>query len=277
MTCISRSMRPTLTAVAGLALAMSMATVGPARADADADSDLAQELTNPVADLITLPVQMNFDRELGPDDDGKKLTTNVQPVIPFHLNQEWNLITRTIAPVIYQDNVLPGSGSKFGLGDINASLFLSPKKPTGGVLWGVGPVLLLPTATDEDLGGEKWGAGPAAVGLVLRGPWTAGMLANHVWSFAGDDDRQDVDNTFLQPFLAYTTSNAWTFSVQSETSYNWETENWSVPVNVAISKLVWLGRLPVSLQAGAGYWAESPPGGPEGFRYRLQLNVVLPR
>lgn len=242
------------------------------------DSDLAQQLTNPVADIVTVPIQMNFDRDFGPTDDGTKLTTNVQPVIPFSLNDNWNLITRTIVPVIYQEDLFPGAGSQFGLGDINLSLFFSPKQPTsGGLIWGAGPVLLLPTATDDLLGAEKWGAGPAAVGLALRGPWTMGMLANHIWSFAGDDDRPDISNTFLQPFVAYTWPSAWTVSAQTESSYNWKSEQWSVPVNVAASKLVRLGKLPVSLQAGVGYWVESPDNGPEGLRFRLQANIVLPK
>ena len=241
-------------------------------------ADLAQELTNPIADIVTLPIQMNFDSDVGPADDGTKITTNVQPVIPFSVGGDWNLITRTIMPVIYQDDVFPGAGSQFGLGDINLSLFFSPKQSTaGGLTWGVGPVVLLPTATDDLLGAKKWGAGPAFVGLVLKGPWTVGTLANHVWSFAGDDDRPDISNTFVQPFAAYTWPSAWTASVQTETSYNWETEQWSVPVNAALSKLVMFGKLPVSLQGGVGYWAESPDNGPEGFRFRLQANIVLPR
>lgn len=244
----------------------------------ESDADLAQELTNPVADLVTVPIQMNLDRNIGPAEDGTKLTTNIQPVIPFDIGENWNLITRTIVPVISQDDLFPGAGSQFGLGDINLSLFLSPKKPTdSGLVWGAGPTILLPTATDSLLGAEKWGAGPAAVGLVLKGPWTVGMLANHIWSFAGDDDRPDISNTFMQPFVAYTWPSAWTASVQSETSYNWESEQWSVPVNVALSKLVKVGKLPVSLQAGVGYWAESPDNGPEGFRFRLQANIVLPK
>jgi len=242
------------------------------------DADLAQELSNPVADLITVPIQMNYDGNIGLQDDGWKLQTNIQPVIPFSLNDSWNLITRTIMPVTYQDDIFLGSGSDFGLGDINMSLFFSPKKPTsGGLIWGAGPVLLFPTATETLLGAEKWGAGPAMVALTMRGPWTIGMLANHIWSYAGDSDRQDISNTFVQPFVAYTTPSAWTYSVQSETTYNWKTENWSIPLNAAISKLVWLGKLPVSLQAGVGYWLESPETGPEGFRFRLQANFVLPK
>jgi hypothetical protein len=241
------------------------------------DADLAQELTNPVADLITLPVQVNFDDNIGPDDRGSRVTTNIQPVVPFEVNEDWNLISRTIMPVTYQDQVSPGGGSEFGLGDINLSLFFSPKQASKGVVWGVGPVFSLPTATDSRLGSKKWSAGPAGIALALRGPWTFGLLANHAWSFAGDSDRQDISNTFMQPFVAYTWPSAWTFSVQSESSYNWEAENWSVPVNAGLAKLVMLGRLPVSFQGSVGYWAESPRSGPDGFRFRLQANFVLPR
>lgn len=261
--------------ITGAVVLLSLAAAAHAQSR---DAGLAQELTNPLADLVTVPIQMNFDRDIGPSDAGEKVTTNVQPVIPFHLSENWNLISRTIAPVIYQDDVVPGGGSQFGLGDLNLSLFFSPKKfAAGGLIWGAGPVFLLPTATDSRLGGKKWGAGPTGVVLAMRGPWTAGMLANHIWSFAGDDNRQDISNTFVQPFVAYTWPSAWTLSVQSESSYNWKAEQWSVPVNVALSKLVRIGKLPVSLQGGVGYWAESPDAGPEGFRFRLQANIVLPK
>jgi hypothetical protein len=249
----------------------------PAGAQPAEKSDLAQELTNPLADLLTIPIQMNYDRNIGREDDGWKLQTNIQPVYPFHLTDDWNLISRTILPVTYQDDIFPGAGSQFGLGDATLSLFFSPKKPTSGLIWGAGPILYLPTATDSLLGAEKWGAGPTAVVLTMRGPWTLGALGNHVWSFAGDGDRPEINNTFLQPFVAYTWPNQWTVSVQSESNYNWQTEKWSVPINVAASKLVKLGKLPVSLQAGVGYWVESPETGPEGFRFRLQANFVLPK
>lgn len=242
------------------------------------DAELAQELSNPVADLITLPVQMNYDSNIGPDDDGWKLQTNIQPVIPVSMNDDWNIITRTIIPVTSQEDIFTGSGSQFGLGDINFSMFFSPREPTeSGLIWGLGPVLLLPTATADELGTEKWSAGPSIIALTVKGPWTIGVLANHIWSFTGESDRQDVSSTFAQPFVAYTWSNAWTISVQSESTYNWESENWSIPINAAVSKLVKIGKLPVSLQAGIGYWAESPDSGPEDFRFRLQATFVLPK
>lgn len=240
------------------------------------DAGLAQELTNPIANLITVPIQVNFDGDIGPTDDGTKVTTNVQPVIPFDMSENWNLISRTIVPIVQQDDIVPGAGSQSGLGDINLSLFFSPKQPTArGLTWGVGPVFLLPTATNSRLGSEKWAAGPGVVALTTRGPWTVGMLVNHIWSFAGEDDRQDISNTFAQPFMSYTWPTAWTVSAQSETTYNWKTEEWSVPVNVAVSKLVRIGKLPVSLQGGVGYWVDAPDTGPEGYRFRLQVNIVL--
>jgi len=257
---------------------ISISLVVPPLVQAADDAELAQELTNPIADIMTIPIQMNFDNDIGSNDQGSRITTNIQPVIPFEANEDWNLITRTIFPVIYQDDVYPGSGSQFGLGDVLAQLFFSPKKPTsGGIIWGVGAAFRLPTATDSKLGGEKWCAGPAGVAITMRGPWTVGALANHIWSFAGDSNRSDVNNTFLQPFVAYTWSNAWTASILSESNYNWETEQWSIPINVAASKLVFFGKLPVSLMAGVGYWLETPETGPEGWRIRLQANIVLPK
>jgi len=239
--------------------------------------ELAQELTNPLANLVTIPIQMNYDSGIGSEENGSRMQINIQPVYPFGLGTDWNLISRTIVPLTYQDEIFPEAGSQFGLGDINLSLFLSPAKPTSGVIWGAGPVLLLPTATDALIGGKKWGAGPSAVVLAMPGAWTVGALANHLWSFAGDSERADIDNTFVQPFVAYTLPNAWTFSIQSESSYNWETASWSVPLNFAVSKLVKLGKLPVSLQAGVGRWLESPVGAADGWRFRLQANFVLPK
>ena len=239
-------------------------------------ADLAQDLTNPVADIVTIPIQMNYDQSIGLTDDGWKLQTNVQPVVPFQVAENWNMISRTILPITYQDKIVPGEGSQFGLGDATLSLFFSPLT-SGSVTWGVGPMFLFPTATDSLLGAEKWGAGPSAILLTMRGPWTLGAMSNHIWSFAGDSNRSDINNSFIQPFMAYTWPSAWTLSLQSEATYNWETEQWAVPVNAAVAKLVTLGRLPVSLQAGAGYWLEAPDSAAEGWRFRFQANFVLPR
>jgi hypothetical protein len=240
-------------------------------------AELAKQLSNPVASLISVPLQNNFEFGIGPDDDGFRYTLNVQPVIPISLTPEWNLISRTILPITYQDEIFPRSGDQFGLGDTLQSLFLSPAKPgLGGLIWGVGPVFLLPTGTDELLGGEKWGAGPTAVALVQHGPWTVGFLGNHVWSFAGDDARPDVDQTFLQPFVTYTFPNGFGVNANTETTYDWEREQWTVPIQLGVSKVLKLGAQPIQLNLNGRYWVERPDSAPE-WAIRLVVVFLFPK
>jgi hypothetical protein len=258
----------------GTAVAVLCNSAAVALAD---DADLAKQLSNPVASLISVPFQFNYDRGFGPDD-GERAYLNIQPVVPITLNDDWNMISRTILPVIWQNDIAGPSGEQFGLGDITQSLFFSPKNPgPGGIIWGVGPAFLVPTGTDDLLGSGKWGAGPTAVALKQVHGWTVGALANHIWSFAGDGDRADVDSTFLQPFISYTTPDAWTFGVNTESTYNWETEEWSIPLNFTVAKLVKVGEQPVSFTAGVRYWAESPDSGPEGFGFRGVITLLFPK
>lgn len=243
----------------------------------ETDADLAKKLSNPVASLISVPFQFNYDRGIGPNH-GTRETLDIQPVIPFALNEDWNVISRTIIPVIWQHDIAGPSGNQFGLGDITQSFFISPTQPAaGGIIWGAGPVFLLPTATDDLLGGGKFGLGPTAVVLKQEGPWTVGALANHIWSVAGKGDRSDISATYLQPFISYRTSDAWTFTLNTESTYDWKAEQWSVPVNFQVSKLVKLGGQPVSLSAGARYWATAPENGPSGWGVRVGLSFLFPK
>jgi hypothetical protein len=247
-------------------------------AHADEASELALQLSNPVAALISVPLQLNYDQDIGPADDGDRWLLNVQPVIPVGLNDEWNLISRTILPLVHQSDIFPGAGTQSGTGDVVQSLFFSPKAPTAsGWIWGAGPVLLLPTGSNDLLTADKWGAGPTAVLLKQSNGWTRGVLANHLWSFAGDDDRADVNATFLQPFLTYTTPTQWTFGFNTESSYDWENEQWSVPVNASASKLLRFGNQLVSLGGGVRYWLDSPDSGPEGLGLRFTMTLLFPR
>lgn len=244
---------------------------------AESQAELARKLNNPIASLVSVPLQFNYDQDIGHSEAGERYVLNVQPVIPVSLNEEWNLISRTIVPLISQNDIPPGTDES-GVGDLTQSLFFSPKTPTeGGWIWGAGPVLLLPTATDDLLGSEKWGLGLTAVALKQGHGWTYGALANHVWSVAGDDDRDDISSTFLQPFLAYTTPRQTTWGINTESSYDWEDEEWSVPVNLTVSQLFKVGNQPMSLQLGARYWADTPEAGPEGWGIRLTYTLVFPR
>lgn len=239
-----------------------------------ADTDLAKKLSNPVSDLISVPIQSNLDYGLGPGG-GTKWTTNIQPVIPFSLSENWNIISRTILPVIEQQGIaLGGSADEWGLGDVTQSFFLSPK--SSDPIWGVGPAILFPTATDDVLGSEKWCLGPTAVLLKQSGHLTFGALVNHLWDVGGDEERNYVSATFLQPFVAYTTPHATTFTVNAESSYDWHSEQWTIPVNFVVSQVVKLGNQPMQLFAGARYYADKPDGGPD-WGLRAGFTLLFPK
>ncbi len=240
------------------------------------EQELAKKLSNPIAALISIPFQSNWNSGMGPDGRGKQFVMNVQPVIPISLNEDWNMISRTIVPIIDQEDVVPGTGGQSGVGDITQSLFFSPKAPTeSGWIWGVGPVFLIPTAENQYLGGDKWGTGPTAVFLKQEHGWTYGGLVNHVWSFAGGG-ASEVNRSFIQPFLSYTTPDVWTFSLNAESTYDWLEDDLAVPLNLAVAKLVRLGKLPVQFQFGVRYWAERSEFGAEGFGFRFSVTFLLP-
>jgi len=244
------------------------------------DADLARQLSNPVASLVSVPLQFNWDQPIGPDDD-TRFTVNFQPVVPMSLNDDWNMILRWIMPYVAQPRLFEGAAPTSGLSDIVASVFFSPARP-GRFIWGVGPVLLLPATADPLLGTAKWGAGPTVVILKQTGGWTYGALVNHIWSFAGDDfsggaSRDDVDNTLLQPFASYTTPGAVTFTVNMEAAANWEADDeWTVPLHLMVSKVTRFGPFPFSIQGGIGLFLAAPDGRPD-WRLRFVTTVLLPR
>jgi hypothetical protein len=254
-------------------LALAQEAIGHT-ADEDA---LAKQLSNPVAALISVPFQLNYDEGYGPDGDGERYTLNIQPVAPFGISEDWNVISRTILPVIDQEDVIAGS-SQSGLGDTTQSFFFSPKEPTAsGWIWGAGPALLLPTATEDELGSEQWAIGPTIVALKQTADGlTYGVLWNYLISVAGDDDRADVNSTFIQPFVAQAFKGGRTLTVNLESSYDFEGEHWNVPVNVVYSKVTKIGGQMVSFAGGARYYLDSPPGGAD-WGLRLVVTLLFPK
>lgn len=240
------------------------------------DQDLAQKLSNPVASLISVPFQENLDFGAGPRGEGVKSTLNIQPVIPLGISPDWNLIVRTILPVIVQDDISAPRESEFGLGDTTQSLFFSPKaQSASGITWGVGPAILYPTGTDHALGAGKWGAGPTALVLKQSHQNTFGLLANHLWSFAGKSSRGDISSTFIQPFFSHSTATGTTYAVNTETSYDWKGKNWVVPINLSVAQLTKIGKQRVQVGIGGRYYVEKPEHGPD-WGIRAVLVFLFP-
>ena len=236
-------------------------------------TELAKKLQNPVSDLISVPFQNNFNFGYGPEDK-MQYVLNIQPVIPQHITEQWNWIHRPIIPVIDQ----PAPVDEFGLGDIQYQGFLSPAKP-GKLIWGVGPVFQFPTATDSLLGQEKWCAGAGAVALRMEGPWVYGALANNIWSFAGDDDRSNVNQMLIQPFINYNFGRGLAVGFSPIITANWEApsgQKWIVPLGAQVSQIIPIHKVPVNFLLGAYYNIVKPDDGPD-WSIRFQIALLFPK
>ncbi len=239
------------------------------------NSQLATKLTNPVADMISVPFQFNYATGMG-GHDGSQTLLNFQPVIPFHLNEDWNLITRMVMPIIAQSDVTALNESQTFIGDSLFSFFLSPVKPIDGWIVGVGLAVNAPTSTDHSAAPAEWSVGPTAVLLHMKDGLTVGMLASSLFSVSGTDDNEEVKATYVQPFIAYTTASSITYSLDAEATYDWVTSKTDIPLNLIVGKLFRIGELPISVSGGLKYWAQSEISQTDKFGLRASITFILP-
>jgi hypothetical protein len=248
-------------------------------------SDLAAAAQNPVAKMISLPLQNNTFFGVTEDDKVANVL-NIQPVYPISAG-DWNVITRTIVPIIYIPDPASGieeipnsdrPGSATGLGDINFSAFLSPAQ-SEKLIWGVGPSLTVPSATENEIGSQKWSAGPTAVALMSPKPWLFGALIKNLWSFAGDSDRNNVNQMLIQPFVNYNMDDGWYLVSSPIITANWQADSdnrWTVPVGGGVGRIFRIGKQPINAQVQSFYYTESPKLGPD-WALRFQIQFLFPK
>jgi hypothetical protein len=244
------------------------------------DTELQKKLVNPIADIVTLPFQFTTNLDTGPFSKPQH-TLDIQPVYPVKLDGGWSLVHRAIVPLVSQPAMLPGQDRTFGLGDITYEGFFAPPVGASGLIWGVGPALIMKTATDDVLGQGKWSLGPAAVALMQDDQWSVGALATQVWSFAGDNDRPNVNAFSLQPIVSYRLNSKQSIGYVGTITANWEerksSQRWTVPLGVSYSLLVRPeGFVPMNFIVGAGYNVIRPDNSSDWF-VRFQVNFILPK
>jgi|SRR5208337_2367859 len=241
------------------------------------DTDLAKKIQNPIGDLYSFPFQNNANFGAGPHG-GTQDILNIQPVIPIHITPEWNVITRTILPVVWNPDLSPLPSVPLGTGPTDFSAFLSPKKLTSGWLWGLGPIVQIPTISGPGLGSNLWGGGPTAVIVYINGPIVAGVLANNVWSFGGTHGPGGNSyNSFLtQPFFNYNFGGGWYVGTAPIITANWQADGtkWTVPAGVQAGRVFKVGKLPINLLLGAYYNLVKPAYGAD-WQWRTQLTLIF--
>ena len=241
----------------------------------DNKTELAKKTQNPISDLISLPFQWNVGFDTGPDGRTSSVL-NIQPVIPFNLSEDWNLITRTIVPVVNQPPIGALDREEWGLSNIQFSSFFSPQD-SGEWIWGLGPIFEFPTNTHNIQASDNYSAGPTFVALKLDGPWVYGGLINQLWSFYGDDS--EVNKMLIQPFLNYNMDDGWYLTSGPIITANWKAKNsdqWTIPVGGGVGKIVKIGKLPLNLSVHAYYNVEAPESGSD-WSARFQVQFLFPK
>jgi hypothetical protein len=237
---------------------------------------------NPVGNIAIVPFQNNFNYGVGPFARSQN-NLNIQPVVPIMLSDKWNLIARTILPIVNNPSALPpavcasvtGCPSTLAIGDLQEQFFFAPKTTGNGIIWGAGPQFQFPTGSPANFGSGQYSAGPAVVGLIMPGPWVMGVLVTQLWSLAGSTTGTTVSSFLLQPFINYNIKGGWAFSTSPIMTANWTApsfQKWTIPLGGGVSKTFKLGDQP--MQVGLFYYGNvvRPPNAPYG---QIRLNAAL--
>ena len=260
------------------AIALLVFIIPAAQAEMSAE-ELAKLAQNPVGNLISVPFQDNVNLNYGPLKQTQNIL-NIQPVIPIEVNKDWNIITRTIMPVIWMPSLGPDTPAKNGFGDIEFTAFLSPANP-GEWIWGVGPIVQLPTDSGSEFGNRNWGLGPSGVVLHLKhgDPWVYGVLVNNVWSVSGNRQGGSYSNGLIQPFVNYNFEGGLYLTSSPILTVEWDapsSQRWTVPLGGGVGKIFHLDKLPVNTQISAYYNVVRPDFGPN-WQIRAQVQLMLPK
>ena len=238
---------------------------------------LLQKLANPLAALASLKLVADFDYHVGPLEDGHRSSLLVQPTIPVHLGDEWNIISRSILPVIYQEDIAPGAGNQSGIGDLSEVVYIASIQPGArGWIWGVGPIVRIPTGSDDLLSAGKWAVGPSGALVRQVEDFTLGLIVAQLWSVGGSGQRSDIDACTFEPFVTYRAEGLWNLSLHVSCTYDFITHQWIIPMALSVEKLVSFKKHPITLSFGLHYWADSPDSGPHDLAFDFGLTIVFP-
>jgi hypothetical protein len=242
------------------------------------EEQVLRQLANPLSAMASIATILDFDYHIGPGEDGHRTTMFVQPTIPIHLGESWNVVSRTNLPIVYQEEISPGSGTQTGIGDLTEVAYLAKVQPgPRGWVWGGGPIVQIPIGSEDLLTNHKFSLGPSMAFVKQEGDFTYGVIASQLWSIGGSDQRPDVNVGLLDPFVTYRSEGLWNLTLHVPATYNFHAQQWTVPVSLTVEKLVSFQAMPVTITFGVRYWAEGPDSGPHDLAFRFGLTLVLPK